>query len=331
MRFGQNPLKISQMKIEPPAAITVGVLNFIPDQTGYFQGQFDSLKLCLTSIRAHADQSFDMLVVDNGSCAEVRDYLATELEAGRIHYLILNQRNIGKANAQMQILRSAPGDLVFYSDGDIYYRPGWMKAHLDVFSAFPGAGMVGGIPLRNLADFHTAPTRRWADENQATLILEKGDLIPEDWTREFLRSVGDERFIENWIRNVDWRITCNGVSAYIGASHMQFLTSRQAIEKIPFQRYNLALHPSEDQHLDLAFENAGLLRISVDWPTVYHIGNSVSEARLVDEFNKLVQEQPVINTGSSWQHRHWFWGHWRVQRALKAIYEWIFKTYYENS
>ena len=336
MRVGQNPLKEAQKPIDRPESITVGVLNFIPDQSGYFRGQLDSLKLCLASLRAHADRPFDLLVVDNGSCAEVRGYVVEELQAGRIDMLILNKRNLGKMNAQMQILHATSASLIFYSDGDIYYRPGWMQAHLEVLNAFPEVGLVGGIPLRNQANCHTESTRRWADNKTDKVHLEKGNLIPEEWTRDFLRSVGEERFIENWIQNEDWRMTRQGVIAYIGASHMQFLIPRNAINAIPQRRFSQALNTEEDQHLDYSIEEAGFLRLSAAEPLVYHIGNTISEPWLVDQYLRLVNRphtvsRPAQGKSQREQHPHWFWGRWKILRALKAIYLWAFMRYYENT
>jgi len=337
MRYGQNPLKEQEKRVEPPAAITVGVLNHIPAQTGYFRGQLDSLKLCLASIRHHADQPIDLLVVDNGSCAEVQAYLQGELAAGRIDYLILNRRNMGKANAVFQILRAAPGDLVFYSDGDIYYKPGWVQAHLDVLRAFPRAGLIGGIPLRIQADYYTAGTLRWVAENQTRLTVERGDLIPEEWTRAFLKSVGvPERdfagYFAKWRPLQDCRVTAGGVTAYVGASHAQFLTSRQVIERLPHRRFGLALNTTEDQVLDRAIEDAGWLRLSTERPFVYHIGNVISEDWLREEFKRLVQDSPAQWHGPApARRRHWFWGHSRVRLVFRRIHEWAFDMYYQNA
>jgi len=337
MRYGQNPLKEQKKAVEPPAAITVGVLNYIPDQVGYFRGQLDSLKLCLASIRYHADQPFDLLVVDNGSCAEVRSYLQEELAAGRINYLILNSRNIGKANAKLQIMHVAPGDLVFYTDGDIYYKPGWVQAHLDVMRAFPDVGMVGGVPLRIEADFYTEGTLRWVEENETQLSVERGDLIPEEWTRVFLKSVGVperdfQKYFDKWRHLEDCRVTFNGVTAYVGASHAQYLISREVIERLPHQRFGLALHTTEDQVFDRAIEDAGLLRLSTDRPYVYHVGNAISEDWLAEEFRRLVQESSTqLNTRALSQPRHWFWGRSKVRRVFRRIYEWAFDMYYQNA
>jgi hypothetical protein len=338
MRIGQNPQKNSGRSIEPPATITVGVLNYIPDQAGFFRGQLDSLKLCLASLQINSGQPFDLLVLDNGSCDEVRNYLTGELKAGRINHLILNQRNIGKGNALFQILGSAPGNLVFFSDGDFYYRQGWMQAHLDVFGAFPEAGMVSGDPRRNQANRVTSASRHWVAEHQESLVLEKGDLIPEEWIRQSLHSHGDEQYFEKWAHDEDWRISRDGITAYIGACHGQFLIPRHVIEAIPRRRSNKALASADDRLFDETIEKAGFLRLSVAHPSVYHIGNAIGEDWLKEEYRRLVGDNPdAIPAGQMGEkhetgsYAHRFWGHWRVQRVLRAIYQWTFEKYSRNS
>jgi glycosyltransferase involved in cell wall biosynthesis len=258
--------------------------------------------------------------------------LREELAQGRIDYLILNKRNVGKLNAVFQMLSAAPGDFIFYTDGDIYYKPGWMQAHFDILKAYPNAGLVGGIPLRNQANYCTDHTLDWAVEQADHLTCQKGDLIPEEWTREFLRSVDQEEFIENWIHLTDCRVTYHGITAYAGASHMQYLISRAAVESLPRFRSDKALSVENDLYIDNFLENAGYLRLSTDRPYVYHIGNAISEAWLAEESRRLVQEgSGNSEIPHSPKKRHRFWGRWRVRRALKSIYEWSFKIYYENS
>ena len=87
------------------------------------------------------------------------EFLQSELMADRIDHLILNRRNIGAGNSLFQFLRSAPGRYVyFFSDGDIYYRPGWMEAHLRIMKTFPKVGVLGGIPVKGMDNRHTDST-----------------------------------------------------------------------------------------------------------------------------------------------------------------------------
>ncbi len=65
MRVGWSPHKGRQ--VEPPASMTVAVLNHIPWLEEYYVQSLEVLELCLASIRATADRPFDLLVFDNGS------------------------------------------------------------------------------------------------------------------------------------------------------------------------------------------------------------------------------------------------------------------------
>jgi glycosyltransferase involved in cell wall biosynthesis len=334
MRFGKNPLKGEGNLVEPPAEVTVGVLNCIPDQVGYFRGQLDSLRLCLASIRQHADRPFDLLVLDNGSCSEVRSFLENELSSGQLDYLILNNRNVGKRNGLLQILQSAPGNLIFYTDGDIYFRPGWMQAHLDIMETFPNVGLVGGVPSRRIAGYYTAGTMNWVEANKNQLIYEKGNLIPEEWTQELLRSIGfpkEDDSVEEGRHIEDCRVTFGGVTAFVGAGHMQFLARREVIAQLPEPRSKQAMG-GIDVILDRVVEDAGWLRLSTDRPLAYHIGNVINEEWLIEEFERLVSDESVQLNGSSIaRRRHWFWGRSRARQVLRWLYTWAFDLYSQNA
>lgn len=335
MRIGQNPLKTEEVRISPPAPVTIGVLNYIPDQVGYFKNQLDVLRLCVRSIRANADREVDILVVDNGSCEAVVDHLRAELAAGVVDHLILNRRNIGKGNAMMQILRSALGDYIFYTDGDIFFKEGWVSAHIEILKAFPAVGVVGGIPLRNHADSKYAQrARSWIADNFDGQV-EIGDLIPEEWTVEFLRSLGVsspklEAQLSELNQLQDCRLTHNERTAFLGASHMQFLISRETIEKIPNYRFGYALHTEDDDLVDHSIDTLGLLRLSTAHPMVYHMGNKLTEGWLTEEYNRLVGPTQRLMPSKVGVRRHWFWGRGRVRKIVKGSYQWLFDKYYRD-
>jgi hypothetical protein len=118
----------------------------------------------------------------------------------------------------------------------------------------------------------------------------------------------------------------------VGASHAQYLISREVIEQLPHQRFGLALNPKDTHVFDRAIEDAGLLRLSTERPFVYHIGNVISEDWLLEEFEGLVQESPSRpNIPTSARRRHWFWGRSRVRRVFRRVYEWAFDMYYQNA
>ena len=83
MRIGQNPAKFVK-SVAKPERVTVAVLNYIPFLSGFYADMLDVLKTSLNGIRESADVPFDLMVFDNGSCAEVKDYLLAEQSASRI-------------------------------------------------------------------------------------------------------------------------------------------------------------------------------------------------------------------------------------------------------
>src|SRR5262245_50546131 len=95
LRKGQNPAKFVK-DVPKPERITVALLNYIPFLSGFYAETLDVLKVCIESMRKNAGLLFDLMVFDNGSCEEVREYLVNEKEEGRIQYLILSEKNMGK-------------------------------------------------------------------------------------------------------------------------------------------------------------------------------------------------------------------------------------------
>src|SRR5512135_2169420 len=117
MRKGQNPAKFVKA-VAKPERITVALLNYIPFLSGFYTETLDVLKVCMESMRKDAVLPFELMVFDNGSCPEVRDYLAHGKESRRSQYLILSERNVGKGGAWNVMLAGAPGGIVAYTDSD---------------------------------------------------------------------------------------------------------------------------------------------------------------------------------------------------------------------
>ncbi|HPC06129.1 MAG TPA: glycosyltransferase family A protein, partial [Anaerolineaceae bacterium] len=147
MRIGQNPAK-NQKEVAKPERITVAVLNYIPVLSGYYSQMLDVLKVCLGSIRDTADLPFDLLVFDNGSCEEVTRYLNEEKDQGRIQYLMLSEKNLGKGGAWNMIFSGAPGEIIAYTDNDVQFYPGWLSKSVELLETYPTVGMVTARPFR---------------------------------------------------------------------------------------------------------------------------------------------------------------------------------------
>jgi glycosyltransferase involved in cell wall biosynthesis len=144
MRLSKGPTRFETVEYRP-ARVTICVLVFIPEQFGYYQQRLDLLKVCVASIVNHTPpEAYDLLVFDNSSCSEVVDYLRSLHEEGIVQYLFLSRSNVGVANAHKFMFSTAPGEIIAYSDDDVFFHPGWLDAHLEILETFPKAGMVSG-------------------------------------------------------------------------------------------------------------------------------------------------------------------------------------------
>lgn len=311
MRVGQNPIK-SVEKIDPPAPVTVVVISSIPFLSGYYAESLEVLKLCLESLHAHTVGKYDLLVFDNGSCFEVREYLLEEQSAKRIDFLLLSERNIGKPGAWNAAFAAAPGDFVAYADSDVYFYPDWLAASIETLKAFPKAGVVTAMPML-IPEKNSTATISWA-KLQSGVKVERGQLLPwEDFWRH-ARSLGDseQQARRFYVENRAIRITHKGKRYFAGAAHFQFTARKSALQAVlpipaerPMGRVRL---------LDEAMNVAGYLRLCTENWYVQHLGNVVPEDL---EFATLAKAKKRAGKGGIWR--------WAPIRALlQRIYGWSF-------
>ncbi len=296
MRIGQNPAKFVQ-SVPQPARVTVAIITYIPFLGGYYAEMLEVLKACLGSLWAHTEMPYDLLVFDNASCPEVRGWLAEQHEAAKIQYLVLCEKNVGKAAAWNFVFAAAPGEIIAYADADIYFEPGWLAALVNVLEAFPNAGMVTGIPMWSPAQYSTA-TLEWA-EKTAGITLERGKLLPWEDYWQHARSLGQDEATarQNFAAQQDWviedrrskiedresgmgnqesgiaRRTPHVARFYVGAGHFQFVARKAVLQEvIPIP----ADKPmGQVRRLDVAINARGYLRLSTPRWWVRHMGNTL--------------------------------------------------------
>jgi glycosyltransferase involved in cell wall biosynthesis len=274
MRVGHNPARFVE-KVLQPAEITIAVVNCIPFLSGYYEQCLDVLKTCIGSLHANTPEAHDLMVFDNHSCQEVRDYLLEAYAQGMIQYLVLSEKNIGKIGAWNYMFGAAQGKYVVFSDGDIGYRPGWLAASLELFQTYPKVGMVTARPLRTPMQY-SAATVDWA-RAQPGGVYEEGQFLEWDTYWEHARSTGytEEKAQAEFPQGRDHRLVVGGKTAFIGATHFQFMAAAEVLKKI------IPL-PSEqpmrgERALDIAVNEMGYLRLTTDQPLVYHMGNRLAE------------------------------------------------------
>jgi len=316
MRKGQNPAKFIK-DVAHPQRITAALLNYIPFLSGFYTETLDVLKVCLESMRKEAGLPFDLMVFDNGSCPEVRDYLIREKDDGRIQYLILAEKNMGKGGAWNIMLAGAPGEIIAYTDSDVLFSPKWLSRSVEILETFPNVGMVTARPFRTPPEF-LGSTLEWARDNAK---LEEGQFIPWERFLEFNLSLGqtEEENRKVYQETKDWRITYKGKTAMAGASHWQFIAYKSTLQQ--FLPFDMDKPMGQVRQLDKRMNDAGLLRLMVSDPLAMNMSNTLGYLRgelgkiEIKSKKKLSLARRVLELGP-------------IKRILLALYNKIFQWYY---
>lgn len=315
MRKGQNPAKFVN-QVAKPQRVTVTLLNYIPFLNGFYAEALDVLKASLESMRGDPGLGFDLMVFDNGSCPEVRDYLVSEKDAGRIQYLLLSEKNMGKGGAWNVLLAGAPGEIISYTDSDVLFYPKWLSRSVELLETFPNVGMVTARPFRTNPDFHTA-TRAWAQANAALATLEEGQFIPWETFWEFNRSLGQDE-AENrkvYAETCDWLIRYRDVTAYAGASHWQFTAYKFVLQQ--FLPFDMDKPMGQVKQLDQRMNERGLLRLMLSDPLAMNLSNTVDYVR--GNIRPAARHKTMMQRLANLPP---------VRKTLLALYDQIFKWYY---
>ncbi len=314
MRVGQNPAK--QMKTLPqPQRVTVAVLNYIPYQEGYFSESFAVLQRCLCSILANTKQPYDLMVFDNGSCAEVKQYLLELQASGKIQYLVFSEKNIGKGGAWDFIFHAAPGEIIAYSDNDAYFYEGWLEESLRVLETYPRVGMVTARPLRTIPELCTG-TIAWAEKTPHVKI-ETGDFISYQDYYEFSSTLGytDEKLQQEYDNKTDTRLTYKNVEAFVGANHFQFTGWKKTLQEcLPF---DMQKPLGQVRQLDERLNERGYLRLMINKPLIQNMSNRIP----IDD---KISNEILLNK------RHRLRDSAVIKKVLLRIHDWIFSLYYEK-
>ncbi len=257
-----------------PERVTACTIVYIPERSGFFEHSLEVLKACLTSMRATTAVPFDLFVLDNGSCAEVRDYLHDLYSVGYIQGLFLSASNMGKGGAWNVLLPACPGEYIAYCDSDIGFRVGWLEDSLRIFQAFPSVGTVTARPFRtpsSRVDHVLSSTLEYA-ASAIDINVARGDLLDRTVLEEHLEDAGQDPNALNAYDDI--RLSVDNVVAYAYSAHYQFLVPRAtALRVLPIEHRD-AMTKTE-RIWDERINQLGLLRLSTNRPLVRHLANSL--------------------------------------------------------
>lgn len=328
-RIGINPSRGQTLDFEP-SRTTVAVLVYAPHQAGYFQNRLDVTRLTIESILANTQEPFDLLVFDNGSCSEMVTYLQSLYDQGSIDYLILSKRNIGKLNALKIIFNAAPGEIVAYTDDDVFHLLGWLGAHLEIIDSFPKVGAVTGFYIRQRVAMSSESTLIFA--NRDDVQTTRGLLMPRKWEEEYLVNTG--RTWEHYNTEVegieDIIVRYKGLEAWVSAHHFQMVSPKKVIQEVLAEMLPTGWSDrvmGRMVELDDRMDAKGYLRFCTREQTVRLMGNAISEevAQLARESGLSVRAAETPKESKGLMHRlaQIGWIRYLLQGIVNRIYKWL--------
>jgi hypothetical protein len=307
-----------------PSRITAAMMTYIPNLEGYFTHRLEVLKLSLNSLIQSVPGQTDIMVLNNGSCAEVRHYLDDQLEAGRIGYLIHSRQNLGVIGGFKVLFNAVPGEVIAYSDDDVLYYPGWMDAHLKILDTFPMAGMISGAPVGYSSEGATRAVEGFISDAPEGLIVQEKERV-EAWEESWAISTG--RAVSDHLQAIqetpNKHLTFQGIEAVQSAKHFQFVTPKKVICEAFSPDWSGSLMDGLVA-LDESVDQLGYLRLTTPQRYARHIGNTISQ-EVKDEAQKLgievTSEVPDVQ-----EHEHWLLRIPGSGRLLWPLYRWLFKV-----
>lgn len=316
MRVGQNPAK-NVKEVAKPKRITVAVLNYIPFLSGFFAETFDVLKLCLGSLWENTDLPYDLLVFDNASCPEVRQYLVEKQQEGKIQFLILSDTNLGKGGAWNIMLAAAPGEIIAYTDNDCYFFPGWLSNSLKVLETYPNVGMVTSRPVA-MDQAYNNNTLAWALQNPETTV-ETGRFLEWETFRSFTMSLGtsEDDTRRQYETHQDTVVTFRGQQAFVGAMHYQFIAYKTILSE--FLPFSMDRPMGQVRQLDVRVNEAGYLRLMTPEPYMNNMSNQIPD--WVGKIQKSTSKKTKKNQLKNLKVIKW---------PLMRLYNWIFQIYWKE-
>ena len=322
-RFGMNPARNKNISYKP-SRVSAAIMTYIPNLEGYFTHRLDVLKLSLESLVNTLNGQTDIVVLNNGSCNEVREYLDHELEVGRIDYLIHSHQNLGVIGGFKILFNAVPGEIIAYCDDDVLYYPGWLSAHLKILDTYPAVGMVSGAPVGYSSEHAFSSVSKLITNNPEDLIIQdqtRNSNWEESWAISTGRSVDDH--LETIQKTPFIHLTYQGVKAVQSAKHFQFVTPKEVICDALAPDWSGSLMDGLVS-LDESVDKLGFLRLCTPIRYTRHIGNSIS-VEIVSEAKKL---QYVFSgdAQSVEEYEHWVLRIPGIGRILWPLYRWLFKV-----
>lgn len=140
----------------------------------------DDVSACLKSVAATRTPETRIIVVDDGSSVETRDWLRRFAADRDYVTLIRHEEAQGYTRAANAVFKAAEADQVVLLNSDTIVPTGWLERLLATAASSPDIGMVG--PLSNAASWQSVP-RIYATPERRDLAVNS---LPSGWEIEDL-------------------------------------------------------------------------------------------------------------------------------------------------
>ncbi len=334
-RLGTNPSRGKKLEFQP-ARVTVAVLVYAPNQDGYFQHRLDVTHLTLESILKNTEKPFELLVFDNGSCPEMRNYLSELSQQGKIDTLILSEQNIGKLNALWRIANLAQGEIIAYTDDDVYHKAGWLPQHLEILDTFPNVGAVTGFYIKQRVVMSSDSTLKWVEEyeKQEPGLVQRGNLIPRKWEEEYMDNSGrsEERYQSEIAGVEDIVVTYKGVKAWVSAHHFQVLSPKKVLLEVLAEMLDYGwsdLMMGRMVEMDDRMDAKGYLRLTTYNQSMRLLGNALDDEVVAMAAADGISAESALPASED-NKAGGFWSISLVRKVAQRILNWLYKGLHGN-
>ena len=334
-RLGTNPSRGQQLDFTRPR-VTVAVLVYAPNQAGYFQHRLDVTRLTIESILRNTPEPFELLVFDNGSCQEMTDFLKELNRADKIDTLVLSQQNVGKLNALWRIANLAQGEVIAYTDDDVYHLPGWLDRHLQILDTYPNVGAVTGFYIKQRVVMSSESTLKWVQqyEKDHPGLVQRGNLIPRKWEEEYMDNSGrtEERYQSEIAGVEDILVDYEGVKAWVSAHHFQVMIPKKVFLEVLSEMLEDGwsdLMMGRMVEMDDRMDEKGYLRLTTREQTMRLLGNAID-----DEVKALAAKDGITTEAALTEITpgkvSGLWGNGFVRKLAQRILNWLYRGLHEN-
>ena len=211
---------------------------------------YEDVKRCIETVYEYTTEPFSIIIVDDGSEVQTRDYLRTLVENSTNIKLIRNEKGNGYTVAANMGLKASEAEYCVLLNSDTIVTIGWIDKMINCMKSNESIGIVG--PLSNTASWQSVPK----------LFNSEGDwsqnLIPEGFMVEDVGSL-----IEKYSAQIYVHVPLlNGFCLMI---------HRKVIDSIGFfDEKNFAKGYGEEDDYNLRAYKAGFKLAIADDTYIYH-------------------------------------------------------------